>query len=436
LDPDVRPFLGQLSNEVCAPQYTEEFWKLLLALQKDARQREKLTGDISLGFGSDEALAPDPIIVDPDSVNAEQHTLNAQIDLRRGDYPGILKFKAMVDVTLKEPGGFSENIAQLHVAYDHYAMPWLKAYTFVDRYTDNFLEIDQRYEAGGGIIAEWNPLGQTKRGSSALGPLRVRDSLRASDFKSIIETLKGGGAPQGVNTLGIDPVWIGDTVPAGNLLWGRKAPFRWVRCFHAADSAAQVQEAVGDSAAARAETKARDEVLGLVKRLRDLRQRAVHTAEKKYARLRLAMLLGLFMEIENASLNIVDTMSEPDSMQSFEITPTQDIKWEVRPTVELRPIDAVHLRVHWYYKRSISEPFFKFTKGDYRTDFGALLTVRLSGGEEQSGSTYLVLDWRRLYDNQPAEVPVSTEGRDALARTTARLHHRRLRLGFKFNLSS
>ena len=86
------------------------------------------------------------------------HDLNVSIKFTRGNYPNKLTIASDIGVRLNESNTFSETISNLFVSYDHYVRYWLEGFVFLDRFSNNFLSIDQRYEVGAGLVFDIHPL--------------------------------------------------------------------------------------------------------------------------------------------------------------------------------------------------------------------------------------------------------------------------------------
>ncbi len=107
------------------------------------QQQQNFTGSVSLSFAGNE------------SVGKEDHKLSTDIALSRGIYPGQLRVSAGAEVRLRDDE-VSEDVTKILVNYDYYFEDWLEVYGFLERFTNSFLGISERYEGGVGMNLEWD----------------------------------------------------------------------------------------------------------------------------------------------------------------------------------------------------------------------------------------------------------------------------------------
>lgn len=104
---------------------------------------DNLTGTIGVSFTGNEAAGESDFKV------------GADIKLDLGSYPGQLRVGAGAQVQFKD-NVVTEDVTKLRVSYDYYFERWLELYGFLERFTNNFLSIEQRYESGVGVLFEWD----------------------------------------------------------------------------------------------------------------------------------------------------------------------------------------------------------------------------------------------------------------------------------------
>lgn len=87
------------------------------------------------------------------SQNTDLSQIGVAASVNRGFYPGEFNFDSELNVQLQD-GKFVENISNVSMSYDHHFAKDLKyeGYAFVKRTTNNFLNINQRYEVGIGVV--------------------------------------------------------------------------------------------------------------------------------------------------------------------------------------------------------------------------------------------------------------------------------------------
>jgi len=122
-----------------------EFKKFLKTLSKQEEIENTFAGE--LGFGLDVT----------DSNENDLIKINTSASIKKGNFPDEFNFSSNLSVELRN-GKFIENVTKLTMAYDHHFGKKLdyEGYAFIKRTSNNFLNIDQRYEAGAGIV--WNAI--------------------------------------------------------------------------------------------------------------------------------------------------------------------------------------------------------------------------------------------------------------------------------------
>ena len=115
----------------------------LKAIRKQETLERTITG--VLGFGLNLK----------NSQNTDLTQFSVSADISKGYFPGDLSFKSAVNIQVQN-GQFVENLSDLTMTYDHHIGNDLnyEMYAFLKRSSNNFLNIDQRYEIGVGGV--WN----------------------------------------------------------------------------------------------------------------------------------------------------------------------------------------------------------------------------------------------------------------------------------------
>jgi len=90
----------------------------------------------------------------------QQTQANIGFDLRKGIYPGEFKMSGGLNFVQTE-NKLAETISNVAISYDRNItapgdnpLRW-EAYTFINRYSNTFIDLQQRWEAGFGMIANW-----------------------------------------------------------------------------------------------------------------------------------------------------------------------------------------------------------------------------------------------------------------------------------------
>ncbi|RMH68109.1 MAG: hypothetical protein D6685_02725 [Bacteroidetes bacterium] len=360
---DVRELIGVLRKD--APPQVDSLFRsaadreaiaealtaYLDLLADEDRRQERLRGTISFGLNGDE------------TGDEHLYKINAGVTLARGQYPSEVEFASRVGVTL-DGDAFQENVSDLRLSYDyHPTLPW-EAFVFLERRTDNFMSIDQRYEVGGGVVLN-RFLGLTEDGRARRDVLTRRDTVQ--------------------------PVFDALLSPAEQRLL------------------------------ARAHAQALP---------------AIHT---RYSRMRLALLVGVLAEFEQATL----TWTAPDGTTLDERAQGRrsKLRWEVRPTLDVQPVDGLEWKLRpylklpspWVWTETIGRGDAATRRADYRLDLYTDLTVSLDGADVFGGGVSLTLSYQMLYDHAPPYARVEPPGGEPILLQAEDLHHVvRLSFGLQF----
>ncbi len=87
--------------------------------------------------------------------DADSSKLSAGISGSRGVYPGEFSFGFGGQIQFGD-SEVKEDVTTLQVSYDRYFRRWFEVYAFTERFTNNFLSIDQRWEGGAGALFEYD----------------------------------------------------------------------------------------------------------------------------------------------------------------------------------------------------------------------------------------------------------------------------------------
>ncbi len=113
--------------------------------------------------------------------------LDISAGLGKGSYPNEFHFDMASSVQIKKAKGksdFIENVTTLRLNYDRHLFPFLQAYAFVERFSDSYLSIQQRYETGLGLKLE------TQFGLTAAG--HERETI-VEDFRQAVGSARAQG---------------------------------------------------------------------------------------------------------------------------------------------------------------------------------------------------------------------------------------------------
>lgn len=107
---------------------------------KDAENQRRINAQLGMSFRSNES---------------DQHKslleVSANATIKMGIYPHTMQFNVKSNVQYKNDD-LSENVATLLLNYNYFPNPRVQIYAFAERFTDDFMSIDQRYEVGVGAM--------------------------------------------------------------------------------------------------------------------------------------------------------------------------------------------------------------------------------------------------------------------------------------------
>jgi hypothetical protein len=145
------------------------------------------------------------------SPKRDLNKLDITASVAKSGYPNDLKFDMASSIQLTRSGSkttYNENVTTLLLSYEHYLLPFFKGYGFVERFTDTYLSIQQRYETGIGVKTEFDiGLGET-------GQKKIKDILDFGKTAAKARAQNITGGEDVTSALAVDPSQIQDTVTA------------------------------------------------------------------------------------------------------------------------------------------------------------------------------------------------------------------------------
>lgn len=312
----------------------ESFWQSLAFLRREEDRQRALRADILFGLSGDEAG------------DKSLYKLNTGITLARGDFPSELSVVSRLGLQLRD-GVLQEDVTSLLITYDYHASAALQYFAFAERFTDNFLSIQQRYEIGFGARLATH--------AGMVGDARTIDA-RVDEVRGAMAQLGTTAAAPGAQT----PV-----------------PF-------SAPDQQRFNAAVEDLR-------------------RSLRERQ--------ARVVIGMAASVFAEIERADLEVVSIprpgTGPIDSVKSRISLPSQQrYRLSIRPTLRWRPSRDVQVRIYPYWKLPLDAPRRVRYAGsgnrlDYRRDIFSEMTWAIRGDQTGLENVEFVLTFNHYFDNVP-----------------------------------
>ncbi len=315
-----------------------DFWSALAQLRTEEDRQRSLNADISFGFSGD------------DAGDRSLYKLSTGITLSRGDFPSQFSVESKLGMQIRD-GSLQEDVTTLHINYDYYVSRALEYFTFIDRFTDSFLNISQRYEIGFGarIAGSFGEMsGTTQTETSVDATRRTLDRMRSA------------GMGSGINPAALTPSEI-----------------------ERYDGAAQ----------------------DLIEAVRVRESRVIAG---------LAASIFAEVERADLSLVSVPLVAQPgvaDEIRSnLILAGTQRYRLSLRPTLRLRPTRDISIRIFPYYKLPLSKPHrvvdeWGRRKLDYRRDIYSEIAWSVVQNERGVENMAFVMTLNEYFDNVPPAAP-------------------------------
>ncbi|MCR9289501.1 MAG: hypothetical protein NXI23_19175 [Bacteroidetes bacterium] len=274
-----------LNPESLNPQDVKKakpFWEAILFLRNHEIKQSRFNSTVRFGLNGDEAE------------DRSIYVANAGLNFKKGFYPGQLSVSSSVRVRL-DNNVFRENVSNLRMTYDYNFTQETESYIYLDRFTDNFMNIDQRYELGGGIIL---PI---------FGGLS--DDNLVGDGNQIIQNL---------NQIDFDTSSVFSDA-------------EWFEVWE--NQTKKEKENWDESDRKQLISSTKNDLATLRKSWKNARA----TTIKTYAKWRAALLLGVTSETEIAKLSGTLTKIDGEEQLFEEQANKHTWRWTVRPTVDIQP---------------------------------------------------------------------------------------------------
>jgi len=240
-----------------------------------------------------------------DSKNKELVNVMVGAELNKGNYPGEINFNSLINVQLKD-GQFIENLSVLSMSYDHHFNRQLdfEGYAFIKRSSNDFLNIEQRYEVGIGAV--WNVVlsGKSLKGKN----IKRRLTPKGYEDYSKLTAFEVKDVDQGEKTL----IQLCD------------------------------EKLCQDAAISKKDRK----------KFNESRDRILKAIQKRESRVRLSFLAGLNYEVEATKDSL--KVYYQDSIRRNSFAPKNLVRLVVAPNLELQ-INELTMSSRCYIKLGISK---------------------------------------------------------------------------------
>lgn len=310
------------------------------------------------------------------------HKLDVAANIRRGGYPNQLRFIAETSV-LYEDNALREDVRTMLVNYDYHVLPSLETYGFVERFSNSYMSIQQRYEIGVGLKYGFELFGLSSKKAKQVNSYK-NNSKSYKEFKDYIE-----------------------------------------------------------KSLTRKNSKAeKDALLKQLEEIKIKEEEILTYTKKEYSRLALGLATSFFIELEQAELetivtdqnNIEDT-AETNSTQKF-YESDQFLRWSIRPSVTIRITEHLILDGMVYWKYRVVEPVQPNGDLDFRRDVILKATLAIPKTTGWADKVSLIFEYRQHFDNIPPFLSKDSvneyleEGKDLSPIPAERRHHQ-----FKFMIN-
>ena len=350
----------------------KNFWKFFKIIRDDEIKNNILNGNINFGFNGDQASKSQLFNGNNNSV----YLLNGGLSFTRGSYPNQLRLSTDFNISAKN-GKFNEEISNLNIAYDQHISSKnddlrYESFIFMNRRSDRYLGLDQRYEMGGGIvIAKWSK------------KLPEKFEKEKAEFDKLASSCSDNK----------DSLFV---------------------CLNIMDT----------------------QINKNIKALLETQNKYSNRFRKKNAPLRYGILFGVFVEIEKMTIADSLNNNEGKRLlvtESFDATTR--LRWELRPTFDIKLFkNSVDLKIRPYFKLPVPWNWTQLVDGkkeiDYRIDFPISLEIAVSD------LVTLELNHTIYYDNTPPSIEQSQFSiDDDLVFLTGNKLHQLSRFKVKFSIN-
>lgn len=313
----------------------EKPWgKPMAELLAEIKAQRDPTLKMTFGFSGDEAGA------------RNLYQISGDFEAARGAYPRRFRFLTGTQLTYKN-NTLEEQVRTILFNYDYHLRSALESYAFVERFTDTYMGIDDRYEIGGGLKLEWESIHLTRAGERLRNTL---DSLQDPRKRDLILADLDASVEGPLRQLGSDP-------------YLRVA----VRKRHTRVA------------------------LGLAGTLMtELEKASVETL------------------VDTLDATHTSVMSVGRTSTKVELPSETQLRAVVRPSIEVRPTSQLTLRGLVYVKYPLRNQR-RDDRLDYRVDGQVTSTLQLEPDEGGQEKVALVWEVRENYDNTPPSIPAEMQ---------------------------
>jgi|GEM_PF-1396961 len=348
------------------------FFEQLQTLVKSEDNQRKFIGKAPFGFSGNQ------------SPNQSIYQIFGGIKLERGKYPSEFEIRTDFNLGINN-GKVQENVSNIFMAFDYHPDRGAKDalavehFAFLGRFSNAFLGVEQRYELGlGSINAIWS-----KSLTSAAVPKEA--SLSKAKYRHATTTVQ---------------TTVGTTTMTTTT------------------SATHAITHINTVLGATKELKSTD-----IDALNNERKNLIQTIRKLHAKMRVGILYGTFVEMENINfkdtVDFIDNMGAKQRMQlSYDFQPTVKLRWELRPFIDLRPTEKLKFSIRPFIKLPMPwewEDEVKYVDAanninlsnkrfDFRVDCDAAVSYTFGDVNGTDSKFSMSLSYNLYYDNAPQRI--------------------------------
>ena len=406
------------------PEYSQlipSIIKVNTFIRKYTAQFDGFTFGISSGFSNHSAAD------DEEGMVTQRMAVNIETACTKGFYPNKLDFNSGVNF-LFLGNTISEDVTSLHLSYDRHLLPCLESFACINRSSNSYMGIKQRYEIGGGLKLEFefgfrcrarkNEFKNFKYHKKVLDKKQTgTDFFKELEEKKIENFKKIGYFYKLTNDLSVlsnekNPlekiIKKYEKKVTKNSKNGTQAYIEFIKGIKEAFKPQKKWEKIEEENRELIEyvneekTKAEkkeEEITALSGELERLRRKANEIKwafKKKYAFLGFGVLFSLMKDIETAEIDLNEGNSEAEPQIEI-LPPAQSYRCVIRPNITLQLSESLFFRSDCYYKFPYN---FKEMK-DYRINWNNQLLFKLPTNSKWANDFYLSLEYRIHYDNDP-----------------------------------
>lgn len=321
-----------------------------------------------------------------DAAFHENFTVAGGLSMDQGIYPYELDANVNFQSNF-DKGKLAETVSNIDLSFDfHPAVGnglFLENFVFLSRFSNTYVGIEQRYEAGGGIIL--NSYSSTLTESGDIKVKKLEELLTYGNNEKIKRCNDKMCAILNRDTL------------AQKKLKLNNADF---------------------------------------KHLDKIRRDYLRRNRKLFAKVRIALLIGLYYEIEKAKVEVKRNFnSVKDSLFTRQFDATNKLRFELRPTLVYKPSDRFTVFLYPYFKLPVEQLYDKVVHDSQTSDSRIDAVFELKSGITANVTKNITIGlvYNRFFDYAPKRYYEMNNKDEAVLIEGQQFHnYYEMKVGFKF----